>query len=93
MSTTKPREISRQADYPAPRPPLTQEDLAEGFARPRQACREVLHGSMSESQLYKLLGAGVIASVRVGRSRLIPVRRLKNDVASGRLANWREQVG
>jgi len=48
---------------------------------------------MSQSQLYKLLGAGLIASVRVGRSRLIPIRRLKRDVASGRLADWREKVG
>jgi len=80
---------ARPGDYPDPEPPITDDDLVEGFASPGDACQDILRGSISVSQLYNLLRAGVVASVRVGRKRLIPVRRLKRDLASGRLAHWR----
>jgi hypothetical protein len=78
------------ADYPEPSPPLSEDDLSEGFAPPKLANQMVFNGGMSDSKFNQLIGLGRIASKRVGRQRMIPLARLRRDVAEGRLSGPKE---
>ena len=86
VETRKFGGYHRPANYPEPNPPLSEEDLAEGFAPPKLANQKVFNGGMSDSKFNQLLGLGRIASKRVGRQRMIPLARLRRDVAEGKLS-------
>lgn len=46
---------------------------------PREAARLL---SISRTKVYELMAAGLLASVRIGRSRRIPAQALRDFIAS-----------